>query len=129
MVRRIYCSNGPNDVWHCDGYDKIKQYGFPIHGGVDGFSRKILWFYILNVPKFYYRLELVKQVCNFLQVVFLLTPVSKHEGKIKYKGLQIALSLTNAYFIILGSDFRITFKISFSENLTVLKNILVCSKS
>ena len=43
LARRIYCSNGPNDVWHSDGYDKIKQYGFPIHGGVDGFSRKILW--------------------------------------------------------------------------------------
>ena len=42
LERRIYCLNGPNAVWHCDGYDKIKQYGFPIHGGVDGvdvFSR------------------------------------------------------------------------------------------
>ena len=42
LERRIYCSNGPNAVWHCDGYDKIKQYGFPIHGRVDVFSRKIL---------------------------------------------------------------------------------------
>ena len=33
LARRIYCSNGPNDVWYCDGYDKIKQYGFPIHCG------------------------------------------------------------------------------------------------
>jgi hypothetical protein len=25
------------------GYDKLKPYGFPIHGAIDGFSRKILW--------------------------------------------------------------------------------------
>ena len=26
-----------------DGYDKLKPYGFPIHGCIDGFSRKMLW--------------------------------------------------------------------------------------
>ena len=26
-----------------DGYDKLKSYGFPIHGCVDGFSRKVIW--------------------------------------------------------------------------------------
>ena len=31
LERRIYFSNGPNEVWNYDGYDKIKQYGFPIH--------------------------------------------------------------------------------------------------
>lgn len=25
------------------GYDKLKPYGFPIHGAIDGYSRKILW--------------------------------------------------------------------------------------
>jgi hypothetical protein len=25
------------------GYDKLKPYGFPIHAGVDGYSRKVLW--------------------------------------------------------------------------------------
>ncbi|XP_021366608.1 uncharacterized protein LOC110458943 isoform X2 [Mizuhopecten yessoensis] len=24
-------------------YDKLKPYGFPIHGCIDGFSRKIIW--------------------------------------------------------------------------------------
>ena len=47
-MRRIYCSNGPNDVCHYDGYDKIKQYGFPIHGVVDGFSRNILWLKVVR---------------------------------------------------------------------------------
>ena len=25
------------------GYDKLKPYGFPIHGAIDGYSRKIIW--------------------------------------------------------------------------------------
>ena len=31
-----------------DGYDKLKPWGFPIHGAIDGFSRKIIW---LNVTR------------------------------------------------------------------------------
>lgn len=27
---------GPNFVWHLDGYDKLKPYGFAIHGCIDG---------------------------------------------------------------------------------------------
>ena len=26
-----------------DGYDKLKPYGFPIHGCIDGFSRRLIW--------------------------------------------------------------------------------------
>lgn len=33
----------PNYCSHTDGYDKLKPYGFPIHGCIDGFSRRILW--------------------------------------------------------------------------------------
>jgi len=29
--------------WHIDGYDKLKAFGFSIHGCVDGFNRRILW--------------------------------------------------------------------------------------
>lgn len=43
LLRRKYNVPGPNFIWHVDGYDKIKPYGFPIHGAIDGFSRKILW--------------------------------------------------------------------------------------
>ena len=25
------------------GYDKLKAFGFPIRGAIDGYSRKILW--------------------------------------------------------------------------------------
>lgn len=43
LRRRLYTSPGPNACWHIDGYDKLKPYGLPVHGCVDGFSRKILW--------------------------------------------------------------------------------------
>ena len=48
LVRRVYITRGPNDVWHCDGYDKMKPFGFPIHGAVDGFSRKVLWLTVVK---------------------------------------------------------------------------------
>ena len=46
LKRRRYHNPGPNYSWHCDGYDKLKPYGFPIHGCIDGWSRKILWLYV-----------------------------------------------------------------------------------
>ncbi len=48
LKRRQYHNPGPNHSWHVDGYDKLKPFGFPIHGAIDGFSRKILW---LNVTR------------------------------------------------------------------------------
>nr|CAB3263196.1 uncharacterized protein LOC104266093 [Phallusia mammillata] len=38
---------GPNFCWHVDGYDKLKPYGFCIHGCIDRFSRKIIWLKVL----------------------------------------------------------------------------------
>eukprot|EP00794_Sanderia_malayensis_P015232 gene15232-biopygen12685 len=43
LQRRKYRSWGPNQLWHIDGYDKLKPYGFCIHGCIDGFSRRIMW--------------------------------------------------------------------------------------
>ena len=43
LRRRSYMNPGPNFAWHVDGYDKLKPYGFPIHGCVDGFSRRVMW--------------------------------------------------------------------------------------
>ena len=48
LHRRLYRSEGPNTCWHVDGYDKLKSYGLPIHGCIDGYSRKIIW---LNVSR------------------------------------------------------------------------------
>jgi hypothetical protein len=36
LIRRVYVSKGPNYLLHLDGYDKIKRYGFAIHGAIDG---------------------------------------------------------------------------------------------
>ena len=35
LRRRKYTSPGPNFVWHIDGHDKLKPYGFSIHGDID----------------------------------------------------------------------------------------------
>ena len=46
LRRRTYHVPGPNYCWHADGYDKLKPYGFPIHGCIDGWSRKIIWLHV-----------------------------------------------------------------------------------
>lgn len=51
LKRRTYVSLGPNFCWHLDGYDKLKPYGFSIHGCIDGYSRKLLWLELLRSNK------------------------------------------------------------------------------
>lgn len=54
LRRRVYRSKGPNYIWHIDGYDKLKPFGFCVHGAIDGFSRRILWLEVAssnNDPK------------------------------------------------------------------------------
>ena len=51
LHRRKYFASGPNFVWHIDGHDKLKPYGFSIHGCIDGFSRKIIWLEIGTTNK------------------------------------------------------------------------------
>lgn len=46
LHRREYHCAGPRGAWHVDGYDKLKPFSFPIHGCVDGFSRKVLGMYV-----------------------------------------------------------------------------------
>ena len=43
LHRRKYVSRSPNYAWHIDGHDKLKPFGFSIHGCIDGFSRKLIW--------------------------------------------------------------------------------------
>ena len=43
LHRRKYISKGPNYTWHIDGHDKLKPFGFSVHGCIDGFSRKLIW--------------------------------------------------------------------------------------
>ena len=41
--RRRYVADGPNFVWHLDEHDKLKPFGFSMHGCIDGFSRYLIW--------------------------------------------------------------------------------------
>ncbi|KAH3708988.1 hypothetical protein DPMN_068448 [Dreissena polymorpha] len=43
LQRSIYTVKGPNYLRHVDGCDKLKPFGFCIHGCIDGNSRRILW--------------------------------------------------------------------------------------
>ncbi|CAL8241411.1 unnamed protein product [Gadus morhua 'NCC'] len=43
FFRRSYCAAGPNQVWHADGYDKLKPFGIAISGCIDGYSRRLMW--------------------------------------------------------------------------------------
>ena len=59
LRRRKYYSLGPNWVWHVDGYDKLKPYGFSIHGAIDGYSRKVMWLRLTQSNKD------PKNICDF----------------------------------------------------------------
>ncbi|KAJ8915721.1 hypothetical protein NQ315_000655 [Exocentrus adspersus] len=43
LRRRRYYNKGPNYLWHTDCYDKLKPFGICITGGIDGYSRYIIW--------------------------------------------------------------------------------------
>ena len=67
LKRRQYHNPGPNYAWHVDGYDKLKPWGFPIHGCIDGFSRRIMWLEVArsnNLPEYpaMYYVEAVKDI-------------------------------------------------------------------
>lgn len=66
LRRRKYVNLGPNYLWHMDAYDKLKSFGFAIHGAIDGYSRKIMCLKVgstNNDPKVigYYFIEAVKR--------------------------------------------------------------------
>ena len=65
-LKRTYRSSGPNECWHIDGHDKLKPFGFPVHGAIDGYSRHVLWLKVTrtnNIPEVIakYYLECVQE--------------------------------------------------------------------
>ena len=40
--------SGPNFAWHIGRHDKLKLFGFAIHGAIDDYTRKILWLRVLG---------------------------------------------------------------------------------
>jgi transposase len=74
LRRRTYRGKGPNRTWHIDGYDKLKPFGFCIHGCIDGYSRRIMWLEVgpsNNNPAIIcqYFLDCVKQVNCTPQII------------------------------------------------------------
>ena len=74
LKRRKYSAKGPNYIWHIDGYDKLKPFGFCIHGAIDGYSRRILWleaFVTNNDPRVVarYFCDCIKQVGGVPRIV------------------------------------------------------------
>ncbi len=43
LTRREYRVPGPNALWHIDGHHSLIRWRFVIHGGIDGFSRYIVF--------------------------------------------------------------------------------------
>lgn len=43
VARRVYSVPGPNSLWHIDGLHALIRWRFVVHGGIDGFSRLIVF--------------------------------------------------------------------------------------
>ena len=74
FTRRKYTSVEPNYMWHIDGCDKLKPFGFAIHGAIDGYSRKILWLHTgssNNNPRVIvsYYLDCVSKLINAIPMI------------------------------------------------------------
>ena len=41
--RRVYFADGPNAIWHIDGNHKLIRWRFVVHGGIDGYSRTVVF--------------------------------------------------------------------------------------
>jgi hypothetical protein len=63
--RGEYITDGPNDVWSVDQYDKLKKWGIGVYGGIDAYSRRLLWVYagISNRTQ----ISVAKQFCITVQ--------------------------------------------------------------
>ncbi|XP_021346964.1 uncharacterized protein LOC110446246 isoform X2 [Mizuhopecten yessoensis] len=51
IARRQYRVSGPNSLWHIDGHMKLIRWGIVTHGGIDGFSRLVLYLSCSNNNK------------------------------------------------------------------------------
>lgn len=43
LLRRVYRVPMINSLWHIDGHHKLIPWKIPIHGGIDGYSRMIVF--------------------------------------------------------------------------------------
>ena len=47
VVYTVFILQGPNFIWHVDSYDKLKPFGFPINGCIDGYANRIVAIMVL----------------------------------------------------------------------------------
>ncbi len=48
LHRRQYSVPGPNSLWHIDGHHKLIKWNIVIHGGIDGFSKEVVYLHAAN---------------------------------------------------------------------------------
>lgn len=58
--RRTYFVQAPLSLWHINGNHKLIRWGFVIHGGIDGYSRRIMYLHCSCNNKAVTVLELFK---------------------------------------------------------------------
>ncbi|MCG8621093.1 MAG: hypothetical protein MJE68_03690 [Proteobacteria bacterium] len=46
--RRVYHVEGPNCLWHIGGNHKLIKWRFVVHGGIDGYSRTVVYLHCSN---------------------------------------------------------------------------------
>ena len=51
LHRRTYSVTSPNALWHIDGYHKLIRWHYVIHGGIDGFSRLIMYLKVATIER------------------------------------------------------------------------------
>ena len=73
LVRRTMNAYGPNYAWSTDGYDKLRHWGFYIHGCIDAYSRYIIWLHVGNTNKkskliLKYFLDAIKKLQGLLAI-------------------------------------------------------------
>lgn len=59
-----YVTLGPDEIWSCDGHDKLAYYGFQIYAGIDAYARRVIWLYCGNASR-----SSVAYLYQYLQVV------------------------------------------------------------
>ncbi|KAJ7361962.1 hypothetical protein OS493_014610 [Desmophyllum pertusum] len=62
LQRRVFFSKGSNWVWSLDRWDKLKEFDIYVYGGIDTFSRRLLWLHAFTsnrdpyiVAKYYFQ--------------------------------------------------------------------------
>ena len=79
ITRRVYSVRRPNSLWHIDGLHCLIRWRFVIHGGIDGFSRLIVY---LSCATNNYASTVLANVIILLHSVFVISEIIEVLGVI-----------------------------------------------